>query len=287
MKAKQALIIDTSFARAATLLLPRRDVVQIYLVGCGGTGSWLAPSIARIAKVAQDGGQNVRLTFIDGDHVEDKNIPRQNFCSAEVNLNKAVTLANRFGAAWGLEVSAIPQMFARSMFHAGYNELSIIIGCVDNAAARRLIASCLDANKTSNAHNAWWLDCGNYNDGGQVLLGSAPTPKEMKGAFVSAKTVTALPSPALQSPDLLVPRKEETGAKMSCAEMMAANLQGMAVNQHVAAIGAAYLSKMILGEPLKIFATSFNQHAMSAVSKPITIETIAATCGKVELMKVK
>jgi hypothetical protein len=47
------------------------------------------------------------------------------------------------------------------------------------------------------------------------------------------------------------------------------------------------LAKMVLGEPLKTYATSFNQYAMSAVSKAITQESIAAFCGRVELIKGK
>ena len=85
--------IDLSYARSAKLMLPVSDRLRLCLVGCGGTGSWLAPSVARIARLQRDQGREVEVVFYDHDHVEPKNIPRQHFCDAELGRNKAVTLA--------------------------------------------------------------------------------------------------------------------------------------------------------------------------------------------------
>jgi PRTRC genetic system ThiF family protein len=287
MKKPRQPQVDLSFARAAHLLLPRGEVTSIALIGCGGTGSWLAPSIARLARVVGESGREVKVVFIDGDTVEDKNIPRQNFCDAEIGMNKAVTLANRFGAAWGLEITAIPQMYSgdktstSKIFAASHFGLQVIVGCVDNAAARKAIAELLKVNLPNRAHNIWWLDCGNANESGQVLLGSAPDAKSLKGAFVSSKTCAALPSPVLQAPDLLVARPEELSAsRMSCAEMMMANMQALDVNQAVAQIAFSYLSRMLTGIPLKRFASFFDLPSGNTLSKPITLEALAVVCGK-------
>jgi tRNA A37 threonylcarbamoyladenosine dehydratase len=40
---------DSLYARK--LLLPLSDSTHLVLIGCGGTGSWLAPHLVRIAKL--------------------------------------------------------------------------------------------------------------------------------------------------------------------------------------------------------------------------------------------
>src|SRR5574338_1106728 len=106
-----ALNEDALYARS--ILLPVVKDVTIHLIGCGGTGSWLAPHLARITKLLQEVHHlNVRLAFWDYDAVEEKNIFRQNFCEAEIGLNKAETLARRFGLAWGIEIIAGPIPFS-------------------------------------------------------------------------------------------------------------------------------------------------------------------------------
>src|SRR5262249_48042985 len=266
---KQPQPIDLSCARAATLMLPVYDRLRFVLVGAGGTGSWLAPSVARIARLQRDQGREVEVVFYDHDQVEPKNIPRQNFCDAELGRNKAVTLAARFSAAWGVEITAIPRRFnAQGLDFA--SDLTILIGCVDNAAARKEISLAWQRR------SAWWLDCGNDESSGQVILGSALQAKDLAGAFTpSCKICKALPIPSLVAPDLLEPKPEELAAsKLSCAEIQIANAQSLAVNQAVAAIAPDYLLRL-MGGKLKKFASYFDLEAGSARSRYITVEEVA------------
>src|SRR5687767_264088 len=46
---KKSQVLDLSYARAARLMPPAWDRLPLVLVGCGGAGSWLAPSVAAIA----------------------------------------------------------------------------------------------------------------------------------------------------------------------------------------------------------------------------------------------
>jgi PRTRC genetic system ThiF family protein len=270
--------VDLSFTKAAQVLIAQREQLKIFLVGCGGTGSWLAPAIARLAKVLTEEGRRIQASFIDPDLVEAKNIPRQNFCSAELGRNKAVALAGRYGSAWAIEIEAVPARFTAKMLPVNsWQSISIIVGCVDNAAARKSIAGALKAPMNSNAPSTWWLDCGNAEESGQVLLGSAPDAKSLKVAFNTAKTCTALPGPGLQCPDLLTARPEEKGSSnLSCAEMMAANIQSLAINQRVAAEAADYLMRLCMGKPLKRFATYFDLATGSAKSLAVTPEAVSA-----------
>ena len=267
--------IDLSYARAATLMLSVYDTLRLVLVGCGGTGSWLAPSVARIARLQRDQGREVEVVFFDHDEVEPKNIPRQNFCDAELGRNKAVTLAVRFSAAWGVEISAVPRRFNEQNFQPEPGALTLLIGCVDNAAARK------EMNKVADWSGAWWIDCGNEELSGQVIVGSATRVEGLEGAFTpSCKICKKLLAPSLVAPDLLEARPEESAAsKMSCAEIQIANAQSLAVNQMVAAVATDYLLRLI-GGGLKRFATYFDLESGSMRSRYITVNEISGVIKK-------
>jgi hypothetical protein len=119
---------------------------------------------------------------------------------------------------------------------------------VDNSAARRAIAATLDAQAgyPGRSRRAWWLDCGNGRNAGQVLLGNATRPELLRAAFDRAHGVCrALPAPSLQRPDLLHARPEPV--RLDCAEAVAADAQGPTINQVVAAVAASFAEKLLTG----------------------------------------
>src|SRR5262245_15021404 len=277
---KQSQVLDLSYARAATLMTPVFDRLRLYLVGCGGTGSWLAPSVARIARLQRDQGRQVEVVFYDHDHVEPKNIPRQHFCDAEMGRNKAATLAARYSAAWGVEIVAVPQRFKGDRQHLNQEAMTVILGCVDNAAARREIAQAL-GRRSNWGGPIWWLDCGNDESSGQVIAGSDARVEDLESAFTpSCKICKRLPAPSLVAPDLLQAKSEELlESKLSCAEIQLANAQSLAVNQMVAAVATDYLLRLVSGG-LKKFRTDFDLSAGSMRSRYITADEVARVIGK-------
>ena len=80
------LTLSLPFAEAVPILLPSYDQLDLFLIGCGGTGGWLAVNLPRIAYLQKQAGKKVSLTFIDPDRVEAKNIPRQNFIPSDLGL---------------------------------------------------------------------------------------------------------------------------------------------------------------------------------------------------------
>ena len=124
-------------ANACPVLTINYTEIELWLVGCGGTGSWLAASLVRLCRVLSTKGKKARLYFVDPDHVETANVLRQCFCDAEIGLNKAKTLALRYSLALKMEVTAIAQPFLTKWITPSYNTLILIIGCVDNANARQ------------------------------------------------------------------------------------------------------------------------------------------------------
>ena len=157
-RAKPAPSLDLSYVSAAPVLLRNADQLNLYLVGCGGSGSWLAPDVARLAVEFRSHWKTVDVTFIDPDIVEPVNIPRQNFCQAEIRRRKAETLAARYGSAWGIEIAAVADRFQPGLVERDWQGVSVILGAVDNAAARRSIADTLERNDGYRL-SVWWLDC--------------------------------------------------------------------------------------------------------------------------------
>mgnify|MGYP003582490143 CR=1 FL=1 len=77
-----------------------RKVSKIVVIGCGGTGSWLIPKLAKTINDANRKNllaEDFELFLIDGDIVELKNIVRQNFVENDIGQNKAAVMANRYG----------------------------------------------------------------------------------------------------------------------------------------------------------------------------------------------
>ena len=275
--------IDTSVWKAIPVKVGHLERVHLCLVGVGGSGSWLAPAVARTALQLHEQGVETQVTLVDPDSIERSNIFRQNFSAAEIGRNKAESLAMRLSAAWGLEIHAQPVPFRSSMVSEVYGRFTVVIGCVDNAAARQTMAETVDqggwwdTRREAEPARHWWLDLGNSRRSGQVLIGSTLRPERLKRAFPLPDRCGALPAPRLQHPELLIPKPEELNSAetgLSCEEMAARNAQSLIVNQMIAAIGADYLVQLVLSQSLIAYATYFDLATMSMRSKYVTPEAL-------------
>jgi len=289
--------VDLSHLNASPLkiTLPGpHQALKIYLVGCGGTGSWLAPHLVRLARFLRETRSvNVQVTFVDPDVVETKNVFRQNFCEAEVGGHKAELLALRYAAAWGTSIEVHATRFEKGMVQLEYGDVGVILGCVDNAAARRAIADVLTQDSKQHGDERlprlWWLDCGNGMDTGQVLFGAARNVRQLQHAFPywpDQSFCVNLPAPDVQHPDLLEDRRAETGPRQSqnagsCAEMLLMGDQSPSINAMVANIAATYLWRLFADpKGLTMFATYCNLNVLSTRSRFITPEAVARAMEK-------
>jgi PRTRC genetic system ThiF family protein len=240
---------DSLYARK--LLLPLSDSTHLVLIGCGGTGSWLAPHLVRIAKLLVElHDPDVSLTFWDHDHVEPKNVYRQNFCQAEVGANKAAALAQRYGLAWGMNVRAIEQPFTGELpsqrEFAGRE--TIYITCVDHNRPRREVA------RLCERYGGWWVDTGNRKVSGQVSVGRAFADNEYSPLRLPSVT-TWTPLPSVQFPDILQEEKDEESetsdySELSCADLALLDEQGLSINHSVASAAANLLTRMLVTHDL-------------------------------------
>ncbi|MBI3761124.1 MAG: ThiF family adenylyltransferase [Chloroflexi bacterium] len=146
--------------------------MSLTLMGCGGTGSHLASGLAALTLALEERGVSTDVLLIDGDAVEPKNVGRQLFRTADVGRNKAETLAARLNAAFGTRIGAAAQAIdRRDTFHQP-NAFNVVVGAVDNPAARALIA----AQVKKAAGQLWWLDCGSEGLRDAQRLSDRPQP---------------------------------------------------------------------------------------------------------------
>jgi PRTRC genetic system ThiF family protein len=254
-------VLDLSFLESSTLILAEHDQVQLLLAGCGGTGSHVAKSIAQVAAAAIEKGKRVKVTFVDPDLVEPKNVPRQHFCHAEIGIPKSLALARRYSAAWGIEIEAVQKPFNTTFLDKKHDSLKIIIGAVDNPAARKTIHNALKAafRRKDEPPLLWWLDSGNDYQSGQVLLGSTHSTSHLKSAFRITGMCTDVPLPSLQAPELIATNKTNKDERqLSCAELLNLNLQALSVNTRVAAEVGDFLMRMLITNDLRKMATYFD-----------------------------
>lgn len=209
--------------------VPNYHTAHIIVVGCGGTGSAVAPMLAQLLWHIRESGKGVTMTLIDGDTVEHKNIGRQKFSSAEIGHNKAHTLSQRISAWLGIRCASVPFYIPegwegvenyKGMRGTG-KTLRIVVSCVDNALAR---------NELTNMRDKFdvWIDAGNDYNSGTVFVGTGDRYQTNR-----LNKCTSIPWPTIQMPDLLRNRPKAE-VQHDCALGMAAGDQSLAINEAMA-----------------------------------------------------
>ncbi len=288
------MIIDTSFARAAIVLPKQNERIKIYLVGAGGTGSYAAHHLARLVFELKESEKAVDLVIIDPDKVERGNIPRSNFCQAEIGRFKAQTLAERLSAAWGLEIAYANEKLDYEKHiksdKDSYRQMTIIVGCVDNHLARREIHRCLETVEgyySSDAPNAWWIDGGNGKFSGQVLIGSTVKKCRAEECFTTASICKKLPAPSFLHPELLAnaeppARREETTRRLSCPALVRLGEQSLNINSRVAVEIGEILTQFLLTNSLRRFASYFDLESGTSRALYTTPDAIGKAVAEAE-----
>ena len=216
---------------------------RILIVGCGGTGSFVAEGLCRLLI-----NRDIPLLLIDPDRVKSHNLVRQQFFPDDLGKFKSQALAERLSRQYGRAIGYSVYPYMPDLIHeelgGGFARLAaqgIIIGCVDNVAARRSIAG------KWNGGN-WWIDAGNGYSSGQVLIGNTPHEDGLEGCFDKEKQeVDALPIPTLQLPSLLVPPTILVEDTRDCAEAVMAEDQSPVINQAMAVLVLEFMHRLLQG----------------------------------------
>jgi PRTRC genetic system ThiF family protein len=255
------------------VVLPEAAATCIVQVGVGGTGSWLAMSLARLVYHVWQNGQDIRLVLVDPDVIEAANVGRQAFSPCEVGCNKADSMALRLNLALGLDITAVAAPFTAEMMswlyrqhqerhHQGRTRF-ILVGAVDNHLARRELAA---AVSLGNGH-LWAVDCGNARSNGQVLVGNLTDLSKL--SIDKLGLCTGLPSPYLQEPGLLEPDPEEE-TPLSCADLTLREEQSLLINSQVAAVAAQLVYDLVVARTVRQYAVFLNLEPPTMSSRLIT-----------------
>jgi PRTRC genetic system ThiF family protein len=207
--------------------------LTVTVVGCGGTGGFVTEGLCRLLPPEAD------LVLVDHDRVEERNLGRQSFVWQDVGRFKSQALAQRFACRYGRPVaySVLPVAMT------GIKVPGLVIGCVDNGPARRDIASALrvaGARSPIAVAHFWWIDAGNGENYGQVLIGNSSLGDP---AFsTNDKLCLTLPLPTIQRPEILAQRK-----RRGCGEAVEAGEQGPVINQVMAGLVVEVARRLIEG----------------------------------------
>ena len=213
---------------------------NVTVVGCGGTGGFVAESLCRILP------ERAVLLLIDPDRVEERNLLRQNFYITDLGKYKSEALAHRLAARFNRPVaySTLPV----SMVKGTHN---IIIGCVDNGLARGSIAEIASPRgyQAQSSLSGWWVDAGNAENYGQILIGNTSTAQlcpsfgVIKRGAVYRDICVALPLPTIQRPELL----KQAPRVNNCAAAVAQNDQSPTINQAMASLVIEVVRRIMNG----------------------------------------
>ncbi len=253
---------------------------KILVVGCGGTGSFVAEGLCRLLV-----NNDATLILIDPDRVEPHNLIRQQFFSGDVGKFKSQALAERLSRQYGRVIAYSVYPYLQDLIHkdwgGGFHTQAvggICISCVDNAAARREIAGTL-------RYGSWWLDVGNGYSSGQVLIGNTNTVAQLEGCFdKETEEVHNLPIPSLQLPSLLAPLARSVNTSSDCAEAVMAEEQSPVINQSMAVLVLEFMHRFLQGR-LTWMGAYLDMDAGTLQTVPAEPEIVARMLGvKVDIL---
>lgn len=198
--------------------------VDITLIGVGGNGSQMLTGLARLNHaITALGHPGLSVTAYDDDQVSASNVGRQLFSRSDVGLNKAVVLVHRVNAFFGTDWEAVPLRFGQGL--TTKSRALIIVSCVDSKAARRGIDD-LIRHARDYDRPYYWLDLGNREADGQVVLGE-PQSENHPGEGPRLPTVIEL------FPEIADASTPEDNTP-SCSLAEALERQELFINQAVA-----------------------------------------------------
>ncbi|MFA5079934.1 MAG: ThiF family adenylyltransferase [Dehalococcoidia bacterium] len=253
-----------------TLRWIKRDA-SIMVVGCGGTGGYVAEGLCRLIK-----GTEYRLELVDHDRVEERNLVRQNFFKSDLGRFKAEVLAKRLAAQYSIPVDyCISPIQMLDLNYRGH----LTIGCVDNARARERMQYAgrytMGGMFGLQKFGGWWIDAGNGENSGQVLIGNALLKESGQSFYPESGVCRKLPVPTVQQPGLLAPAPKK---RLSCAQDVEADGQSPVINRMMADLVLTFVHKLMKGT-LSWMAAYVDLEAGTMSSVDATPEAVSRITG--------
>ena len=227
-------------------LINPTNPILVNLIGAGGTGSKVLTALMEMNHTLIElghAGLSVRLW--DDDVVTASNLGRQRFAECEIDLHKSVALINRANRFSGTNWKAETQKFQKDAFGKLPDNAvaSIFISCVDNVKTRFEIAEILKEINNDRDMSNWgkpkyWMDFGNSQQTGQVILATANHIRQPKKE--EYETVGSLPFVTDEYKELLI-QSEQQDDTPSCSLAEALEKQDLFINSALAQLGCSLL----------------------------------------------
>ena len=224
-------------------LLHPYNPVTLNLIGAGGTGSQMLTALARMNhSLIALGHPGLQVTLYDDDKVSAANLGRQLFAECEIGLYKSVALINRLNRFFGTDWKAATKRFSMKTLRKELNNgaANITVSCVDTVASRYEIASVLKEHacvKNVRDKILYWMDCGNAQFTGQVILSTLMEIKQPDSKQFSP--VAALPLVTDEFKLLL--DNEVDNNEPSCSLAEALEKQDLYINSTIANLAGSLL----------------------------------------------
>ena len=227
-------------------LINPQHPVTVNLIGAGGTGSQVLTGLARLDVTLRAlGHPGLFVTLYDPDIVTEANIGRQLFGYSDMGLNKAQCLVTRINNFFGNDWKAVLDIFPAMMKNACRDNMAnITITCTDNIKSRLDLWNILKVVQIPDyrdyATPLYWMDFGNTQTSGQVVLGTVPKKIKQPASQLyetvgSLKVITRLVKYARV-------KEEDSGPSCSLAEAL--EKQDLFINSTLAQLGCNILWKM-------------------------------------------
>ncbi|WP_338455096.1 PRTRC system ThiF family protein [uncultured Alteromonas sp.] len=218
--------------------------LRIALVGCGATGSAVAPLLFKLNHIrreltAQEYG--LQLSIFDPKKVTETGKNRTGFFSTEVGLNKAHVMANKLNNAYGQNFA---YGFSRPFCPSDTSmDFDIVITATDSARSRYDIQEFMGKKKNKTS---LWLDIGVEEQFGNVVLGEFGKGKHR------------LPNALDLFPEMAKGQHDDALKRNSCDVLDALTRQNFTVNEQGATTGVGLLSRLILNGCISVSGSMYD-----------------------------
>lgn len=225
-------------------LINATNPVTVNLIGAGGTGSKVLTALMEMNhSLIELGHAGLQVRLWDDDIITSANLGRQRFAECETGLYKSVALINRANRFMGTNWKAETVKFEKDVLGKlpRNAKATIYISCVDSVQARFDIADILNLKSRQRHYRdepKYWLDFGNSQQTGQVILSTIGTIKQPNSE--KYETVAGLPFVTEEFGELL--RESELADDTpSCSVAEALEKQDLYINSSLAQIGCSLL----------------------------------------------
>lgn len=265
---------------------------HIVQIGTGGTGGYLVQQVAQMMSIFDIRGKYV---IADADIVEEKNLRNQLFIPKDVGKPKADVLAQRYRAAYQVDISSYSTKYVEDvqtieeLFNTEYLGvhsyrtvyLPILISCVDNNFSRKIFHQYFEETDG----NLLYIDVGNESvtlpedrnkpmeqwteEELEAYKNSGYTGQVVAGLKWKGKVITD-PVASL-FPDILEDNDDIAPSSISCSDIVVSEPQRLITNRYAAQCVSTYLNEIFSEGQLSNHITFFHSKRMYMRTEPIKV----------------